>query len=675
MTGFLPVAAFAELAGMSRQAAHRIAARTASDPAYLYRGARLIIRKTKGRGGNGGLSYEIAIESLPASLQGIERLPESTFKGPLRFDPKAKGRRDNLTYHLAPLLAFPAGSRERGKAVRDFCSKDHLGENNRPRRYTVRHVNRLLKEMENGSAAFGLPKQRKDKDQARVHISREVDRAFETADRTEADLVQAAKELRDEVNGNIANGTTHKKVKRYAEAKLHQIAEAHSVPIPPRGFKVSDHFIDRQKEEFQRVADLRNDAVAHFNSAPKIRRTIEGLSPNDIWFGDVSPSDILSRRDDGSEAVCRIIAWMDVATHRIFASIVLCEPNTGIRRAHVVESFIRYAVELGVPKSLYIDNGSEYKGMDDLSDLLKLSNEGCRIDVRDRYIGKGRNLGRTIHSGAYNAPAKGQIEGGFRILHRFFTDLPGYLGGDRMVKKSANRGVKPEPFPGNLDKLQEVLSHNVRLHNALPKEGQLKARSPDEVFAEFVAKDWAKTAVDENTLRLAFTEERELTVSKCCIQFNGKFWTCPELRTYYRSKVTALVPKYEEWNVIPLRDGDGKLFAFATEDTPFPFLGEEGAKASKQRQSEYRHGVRHLSRSVPKIDPMEKLAENVHYLPAPVEAPVGNRIEGTPEAEAIMARVSVSKRDRRAEEIEKKERAAADRMALLQRYQKLTGHS
>ncbi len=60
-------------------------------------------------------------------------------------------------------------------------------------------------------------------------------------------------------------------------------------------------------------------------------------------IGDVHPADIYYTRADGSTATAKLIAWPDVANHRLRVLPVFLEKGEGVRQEHVIQSFIEMA--------------------------------------------------------------------------------------------------------------------------------------------------------------------------------------------------------------------------------------------------------------------------------------------------------------------------------------------
>ena len=115
-TSWLSSDAFADAAGISVQAARR--ALRAAVQGSPWRGTALKVRRTLGRGGRSGLTYEVALDSLAAALRMSLPAPSSE-KAPL--PPVRSGSQDARVLARLEIieiaLAEPRGSSARAEAV------------------------------------------------------------------------------------------------------------------------------------------------------------------------------------------------------------------------------------------------------------------------------------------------------------------------------------------------------------------------------------------------------------------------------------------------------------------------------------------------------------------------------------------------------------------------------
>ncbi len=193
----------------------------------------------------------------------------------------------------------------------------------------------------------------------------------------------------------------------------------------------------RSLRKYRIVNTRNNDAKAFRDTLPAISRTWTALAPMELVVADVKHLDVVITRADGSSAYPKMIAFMDGGVGRIFAHLVLCPQRRSINQELVIEAFIAMCLdrEWGIPRQLYLDNGSEFGGLDKIIPAISVLNQE-----------QGREI---IKAKPYNAQAK-PIEALFARLDRYcFSSMPGYTGGDRQKKKTQNDGRLPEPFEGS----------------------------------------------------------------------------------------------------------------------------------------------------------------------------------------------------------------------------------
>ena len=659
----IPVATVASLAGVSRRAMSKVAMKALTGPEFKWRGASLIVRKVRGIGGKSGLSYQVQIESLPLDLQLAWKADETAFERPLRHDDETSRERNWWIFQLQDIAQHKAGSKARGAAIDEFSGRTHLNWNNNPQTFTARTIRRKLAELERGGLAAVSKRHRRDIGMKRVRVTREFDAAALAAGVSNDQLEEVRTKLTKYIRSLIAASASRKIVTFNAEAKLNSLAEALGITTDDDAFKLPDHLI-QSEAQFKKVARFKRDRKAHDDARPRISRSSEGLSPMDLIMGDIHPADIVMKRPDGSTATARLIAWYDCATHRAFLSPVLCEAGTGIRNSHVIQSFIDMVRAWGLPKALYLDNGSEYNWPEFIADALKLAADLPAIDFAMR--GDGSRLGRIIRAKAYNAAAKGAIEGFFRNFEgSYLCHLKGYIGGDRLCQKVANVGRAPAPFDGTIEKLSKTITTNLSLYNSRVQTRRLKGISPDAKFREFVEAGWTMTSVDENTLRIAFSEEQVRKVTRGRIQYAGQYWICDELKKYQGKSVVALIPKYERWDRLPLKDEKGGRLGFAFPDTAYGYLDPAGAIESARREKLFRSGVRELEQQIDKVDVQQEIESNIVRLPPPVRAPIGATLSPSDMAQEIITGMDEPEHERKLRKMREIDRETARYEQLL----------
>jgi hypothetical protein len=67
---------------------------------------------------------------------------------------------------------------------------------------------------------------------------------------------------------------------------------------------------------------------------------------------------VLVRRENGTAATPKLLAFLDLATNRLFYQLVFFEARGGVRNIDVISAFVEMCKDpaFGVPQYLYCDN-------------------------------------------------------------------------------------------------------------------------------------------------------------------------------------------------------------------------------------------------------------------------------------------------------------------------------
>jgi hypothetical protein len=645
MPGWIAASAVASLAGVSDR---RI--RSVITEGGKWRDAQLVSRKTHGRGGRAGLQYEILIASLPPGIQEALKAHFTEEKNALRDDGAAE--RDWWSLTLAPALAHARYSRERSAAIDAILARPLTDWRGQHFVVSRRTIDRKLRAYEDDGAGGLAPRVRKDKGIKRTVISKTWDRLARDVGADELAIQKVAVELQGYVRGLYTNGTSPAAIAILAAAKLRELSNAADLNIagwPDSAFDVPRRFIEAESR-FHNVAIFDRDRKAYEDAKPRILRTRDGLEPMQVVAGDVHHLDICMHRPDGSIAWSKAIAWLDLATNRIWLDVVLLGPGEGVRNADVIVSFIRMCTAWGMPRSLYLDNGSEYRWSDFIDDALKLI---ARIEYADD------RRSQIIRAKPYNAPAK-VIETIFRVLeYSYFRTIPGWAGGDRTNKKTEKVGRPTAPFPGTIDELRTALASYIsNLYEIRPQRGALKGRSPRQVYNAAVEAGWRRVAIDARELHTVFATDEKRTLRQGYVSFAGDKWTCPELQSYLGNVVLIRAPKFEHPLVLPVLDAKTReLIGFAERAVRYGILDPAGAREAAAMDRRQRGAIRALRQAAPDIDVSEeirRIAANASpALVAPIAATVGISDEAAAIARGI-AEPEIARQRRRVNERERK---------------------
>jgi len=576
---------FAEQASISVQTARRVL-RTALD-GDCWRGAQLKVRRRLGRGGRGGLIYEVAADSLPREIaSSVEPGPTDPglSSGPLpgarRQDARVLERLDVIN----PILKTTPTSAARAEAMELACVASGLSE---------RTLYRWLRQYEDQGVrglARALPR---NAGQRRVYVSRDFDRAWRTQGRAEAELDAIGVELAQGLKGlwaSRAEQAGSSEIRRLGEFLLREICQRDAVVLPHEAFRLSRRYVERFAH-YRAVNQRRNDRKAFDDGKPRIRRDWTALAPMERVVADVKHLDVIVRRPDGSPAWPKIVAFMDAGTGRVWAHPVLLERGEGVRQEHVIEALLGMVADpaWGFPQGLYLDNGAEFGALVKIDGALQLLNEpGART---------------LIFARPYNASAK-PIESLFARLDRYvFGLLPGYAGPNRMAQKTQSVGKPPQPFPGTWEDFSATLRDLITTYNHRPVGGLWRDRSPQAWFEEKVASGWRAARVDDASLDAAFSDADSRRLDRGVLKIGGLRYSHERLAALPHRTVVDLALPWRRGRP-PLARIDGQWVYLAV-DAPYPARWIDGARESSRRQTRQSAHVRALANDAPAIDPVD----------------------------------------------------------------------
>lgn len=678
MSLFIDVATLCDISGVTRQAIEKALIRLRRNPLETWRGTTLIVRTVRGRGGRSGLRYEVLVSSLPLDLQERLKAAVRASSGPLTLAEGHGAERDWWRAILHPALIHPKGSPERGGAVAAILARPLTDWRGRPIQPSRRTVERKLAALDLHGLAGVTPRQRRDKGSKRVIISGAWDAVVPFDGDTKAEI---AGRLRDYIRGLYKDGAAIGVIGTLSAAKLRDLTGTYLRRLPPTGsetaptllpvtFNIPRTFIEAEKM-FRNVATFRRDRKAYEDTQrPRVQRSRAGLEPMQIIVGDVHHLDIVMRREDGSEAWPKAIAWLDMATNRIRMDIVLLGPGEGIRNADVIRSFIEMTQDptWGLPRSLYLDNGSEYRWAEFVDDAMKL------IETID-YAGDGRDS-RIIRARPYNAAAKA-IEGIFGTLEqRYFRTIEGWAGGDRTNKKTARVGRPTEPFSGTFDDFRRVIGGYLTMYEHTPQRGTLQGRAPAGIYRMAVEEGWQRVDVDRRQLLSVFATDDTRQVSQGGIKFAGRNWTCDELTRHLGKTVTIRIPKFVEpahVAVLPVLDASGQLLGFAEPAERFSILDKRGAREASRQAKLRENAVRSLERRAPEISTTAEVMKMAGALPPLPAAPIAGTISVNTEIAAGLAEPPEERADRKRREKLREHEKRTQQLEWM--HQRLTGAS
>jgi hypothetical protein len=586
-----------------------------------WRDCDLSVRLVRSRGGNRGQGYEVDVASLPPALrikfgQQAESniLPAPTAPN-LTFDLDSDDWQRRLAW-LKPALAARQEGRPVGRSLREVAGTDGAPSFETLKRWLASYT-------KHGVA--GLQRRRRaDAAKSKVMISTE----WYAATR---DLpLEKRREIVAEIERHVvslyaAGAPSRRQVAQLATGKLVELTRAAGVEMTDaaalRICQVPEHFA-RRGQGYQIVAIKRRDAKQFFDQhLPRIRRDRSLLLPMQCVAGDVHRADIYYRREDRSLATPRLIAWMDLATNRVFVTVIFFEKAKDVTREHVIGSFIEMTQAWGMPSRLYLDNGSEYGWTDFIADALKCA----ALTGHEMKI--GADHGGVTRARPYNAPAK-VIESIFASLEcGYFPAIPGYVGGDRMRSKVANVGKAPVPFPGSIDELRQHFATAVDRYNLTPlTSGHLKGKSPRQAYEDHIGAGWKMTTIDPHALEAVFADDATPKVERGRIRVRGIDYYADELLDFSGQTVWVRIPKVGDRNRLAVLDDAGHVLFFVQKDTVFAFTDQSGAREQGRRIRVMNESVAALRARTKPVDLVAEMERMNTLQPAALVAPVGGRV-------------------------------------------------
>lgn len=434
----------------------------------------------------------------------------------------------------------------------------------------------------------GLPaladKSRADMGQARVLVSAEFERVMTGLGLKREQIIEAAEWLMQLVRSLwAAGGTSPKQVWNEAIARLGlKLMDAGLDEISARAvghINQPRRFVEAESK-FRLVATAKRNAKAMYDHhLPEVARSREGYRPGELVFGDISPLDIPTLRQDGSIAYARMICWMDAASNWFHNTLYLCPAGTGVRQEHVALSFSNMceSAPFGMPLRLYLDNGSEYQWEEMLgawSELAYLTGNQTHVELASMLPTSGK-ITRSI---PFRPRAK-LIEGAFGNLRHLFGWHPAFQGGNRMAKRCANLGEAVKPIP--YEELQAFMAAAMADYHATPQGGHLGGKSPQQALDDALNNGWKPVRVDREVLLLAFAEQEKRTVKAGVIQYAGREWYADFLVGLHQ-KVDVRYPKHDPQCLFVF--DQGRFLGVALPQPKYGLLDPAGAKEAGRRR-------------------------------------------------------------------------------------------
>ncbi|MEM7067404.1 MAG: Mu transposase C-terminal domain-containing protein [Pseudomonadota bacterium] len=650
----LSIPELADLAGVSRQAIHKTVVKSHSNSGYEWNGIKLKLELHLGQGGNSGKQYLVAIESLPEHLQERLRrsqMPLEAVPNPGQKKPEKITQELWWSHHLQRLLSETMSGSERKEAIMALTERTDLTDwHGRPIKLSRSQIYSHLKALREGGFGSQARRQRSDKGQRRCYVSRQYDASVPFDDGT---LAEISHNLKQQVRGYLKRGTVFNQVRILTKEYL--IKETITRGFnPSSGLSLDEicnipHAFIREEKRYKNVYRFRKDKKAHYDASPSIMRNGSKLLPMEVVIADIHHGNWLIRRENGTTATAKLIAFMDWATRRVWCELIYFEKNGGVRNVDDYEGLARMWSHpaWGICQTLYVDNGGEYN-------FVELLNDAMQLAFPAYQIGKGQKHSHLIKALPYNSKAK-PIEAWFGQFNTFLRHAQGYIGDDRMKPKTDKIGKLPAPTP-TYEFAEAHFFKLLKAYEFFPQPG-FGDKSPAEIFGEFVKDGWAATLVDPADLAASISVRKRRKVRGDTVSVKGQIFHHNKLAAYDGETVIACVPKYHAFSEVRIEDAKGNFICNAASEIGYSPTDERGAKASFDRKRNFDQEMIKMDRETPNIDVSGELIDFAERQKrAVVNHPRGTvSMSGNfppastyrPKAATNIEEISVDERDRR----------------------------
>ncbi len=542
---YLAPESFAASMGIGVRAA-QVAFRNAAE-GKSWKGHLLPVVAIKGQSvGAGGKVWALAVDRCPAEFKAKLGVFESPFEAPIqgalnsKVEPWQWEEQADRLRIIAPVIGLEKRAPERAEAFRRIAAERHVvrGVPTRLAEKTIRDWVRLY-ELQ-GPAGL-IPALRGDKGKARVLFTREWDAGIDLPlDRRASIAARLTREARSMV---AVDGTSIREVLRLSSDLLCRYsAEAGSalpVPVLRALCQLNTKWAERINLETYRLHyRARKDHKAYQDKSVGRATLALANRPMSLPMGDVHYCDI-AVVDQAEPIRLRLIAWLEMSSLFLWVTPVLLSKGQGIIQADVAESLAHVTMcdHGGIPEHFYLDNGSEYSAL--AAAMGRLS-----------HLAQHK-FGLTLAK-PYSPTSKGSIEGLFNILEQVFKGLPGWIGGRRDNKKSANKGKPVAPYARGLGQLVADVEACVAIYNSRPQGAgsRLRGQSPKEALEmKREATGHRAQKPTQEVFDLIFSRPETRTISQSSVKVDN--------HVYHGECLHRMMPGEKVEVLLPLRKDRG----------------------------------------------------------------------------------------------------------------------
>jgi hypothetical protein len=619
--------------------------------------------KSKSGGGKSGLSYQVLIDAPDSeSLASNTFLPTvlaPALSAPTQ-GPMAQRWRSFKRMVIAPAMMLKLHSRERGVAIRQQAERDWQTPDGDVKRFDERTLrNWIATEM----AADDLARRKRcDAGKSRVIVSKRVDAACYAAGLGQPDLVKLQTELATyakslRVNGHMLPKMALPRVNQH----LNSLLVTQGIQAKGNPFEVPEHAFKAWQNEIRNLALFKEDRKSFEAIRPRGMTSTAGMSPMEALQVDATKVDIYYKRADGSLATPFMLTWLDVFTRRVFCSIYFFDKGKSLNNANIIQSFCDMVDAWGMPRTIFADNGSEFRFLDALEPGLQALD-----DLYNAGLSEGRVV---IRNRAYNSQAKGMVERVQGVLNQtMFKPIHGWVGGNRMKAQSANYGGKLPFYPGPIEELHTLLLDRVAEYNGLPQRGDVDTLPPNTRHQTAIDKGFQTVAASDIALLLAFSELAHKTIRHGYISHNGKWFCRAAAEVHPTGKVWVRIPKFLKWDMLPvlLNRDDVQPIGLALRAIGNHPLDVEAAKDRAEIASAFKRNTLAKGKGLRLVTDDDAL-----MLPAPSVAPIGATLGLTDDAIRQFPHVIEPEKDRRLREEQRRDAEQDEYLANAEKIRKI----
>lgn len=262
---------------------------------------------------------------------------------------------------------------------------------------------------------------------------------------------------------------------------------------------------------------------------------------NDVWFGDHHKLDLFVLDERGNLVRPWMTAWMDACSRKFVGWELTLEPNSDT----VADSFCRAAVYTagsdvhGLPRTIYIDNGKDYRSQRFEGDRFVESSLGMLNAEFYEKEGLLRALGVAVH---HALPYRGwskDVERAFGTLEDFVREFPGWCGDSPEERPEDNgrilRRLRDRGELMTFETFAQCFAEKLlpKYENHIGEDGL----SPDQRYhmaemARSDTPDWATMAVFKSQCV-------KRVVSTQGVRLNNQLFWHPDMADVIREQVTV----------------------------------------------------------------------------------------------------------------------------------------